>query len=95
MQRFEVMIKVKSTLVTKDNSEALEHFLETFTMEDEDNEAVFYDLDIYSNDENGNFVVKVLVDSELELDDLACSVFFEFDSELVTNKEFSQIRTAY
>lgn len=95
--RFEVMLEVTTTLKTEDDSAILSELRESLTMQDSEGdlpEAILYDIDIYSNDGEGNVVVKVLADSELEQDDFACSVFFDFDSEAVIYKNYAQMRQA-
>jgi hypothetical protein len=93
--RYEVMLKVTTTLETDDNRSILtqlEDSIVLFDEKDQFSDAVLYDMDIYENNAQGDVIVKLLVDSDLAQDDFASSVFYNFESHLVTQSSFEQVR---
>lgn len=97
--RFEIMLKVKTTSPIPEH-EVNDFLYESFKMTDCEGDypedASLYDIDVYDNDNNGNIVAKVLIDSILATtNDVAERITFKFEHENIVKSEFAQILEAF
>jgi hypothetical protein len=92
MNRFELMIKSATSLNEDERNDALMLFKEAVEI---DGDATLCDVDIYDHSDNGDVIVKVLLDTELEQQTLAETITVSFEDERITSSIIEQIIPAY
>ena len=98
MKRFEIMLEVTTSFTITDTYALMQLLIDSFEMSGDDDAldaTVFYDLDIYDKTDDNQCIAKVLVDSSLDQDALAASVFYQFEDPRVSNVVFKQILPAF
>jgi hypothetical protein len=92
MNRIELMIKATTSLNEDERNNALPLFRDSFAIE---GDATLYDIDIYDHSANGDVIVKVLLDTELDQITLAGTVTVSFEGEGITSSTIKQIQPAF
>tara|TARA_B100000809_G_C15131778_1_gene528759 strand:- start:1885 stop:2148 length:264 start_codon:yes stop_codon:yes gene_type:complete len=86
------MIKAITSLNENERDNSLSLFRDSLEL---DGEAELYDVDIYDHSDNGEVIVKLLLDTELDQNTLAETITVSFDDESIKSSSIEQIQAAY
>ncbi len=92
MTRFELMIRAVTSLNENERDNSLMLFRESLEL---DGEAELYDIDIYDHSDNGDVIVTLLLDTDLDQQTLAETITISFDDESIQSSVVEQIQAAY